>query len=306
MAVEPLLATRAQRAFIVTISIQAIVVLVMVGITFRLVEMQIEFNTPSHINESDIPKTFRGYAKSNVYLGYRHMCRFFSGEVFKHPALAKYDYYWRLDDDSGYFCPVEYDVFKFMQKNSILYGWAIYFFEMPVMSGQTLWETSLEYIEEKKIKVGSRFNDLKSIWGDYHRCHFWNNFEVLDLNFFRSKTYQDYYNYLDKKGGFYYNRWGDALVRTIALHMLLPDDTPIHHFGDIGYIHQDFCQKECDPSQNCIVCEEGVHSRCRWSQRYFRGVETSHVIYLLSSLASFAAIIYFCTRRRNQIPSKLQ
>jgi len=48
MAVEPLLATRAQRAFIVTISIQAIVVLVMVGITFRLVEMQIEFNTPSY------------------------------------------------------------------------------------------------------------------------------------------------------------------------------------------------------------------------------------------------------------------
>ncbi|KAG9226327.1 hypothetical protein CCMSSC00406_0003206 [Pleurotus cornucopiae] len=44
MAVEPLLATRAQRAFILTISIQAIVVLVMVAITFRLVEVEVDFD----------------------------------------------------------------------------------------------------------------------------------------------------------------------------------------------------------------------------------------------------------------------
>ncbi|RDB21566.1 hypothetical protein Hypma_011588 [Hypsizygus marmoreus] len=45
MAVEPFLATRAQRAFIFTISVQAIAVLVMVGITFRMVEAEVEFNT---------------------------------------------------------------------------------------------------------------------------------------------------------------------------------------------------------------------------------------------------------------------
>jgi len=44
MTVEPLLATRAQRAFIGTISIQAVVVLVMVAITFRLVEVEVDFN----------------------------------------------------------------------------------------------------------------------------------------------------------------------------------------------------------------------------------------------------------------------
>ncbi|KAJ7905475.1 hypothetical protein B0H14DRAFT_2660428 [Mycena olivaceomarginata] len=44
MAVEPLLATRAQRAFILTISLQAIVVLTMVGITFRKVEVRVDFN----------------------------------------------------------------------------------------------------------------------------------------------------------------------------------------------------------------------------------------------------------------------
>ncbi|KAF8628361.1 hypothetical protein AX15_003896 [Amanita polypyramis BW_CC] len=43
MAVEPFLASRAQRGFIGTITIQAIVVIVMVAITFRFVEDQVEF-----------------------------------------------------------------------------------------------------------------------------------------------------------------------------------------------------------------------------------------------------------------------
>jgi len=43
MAVESLLATRAQRAFIITLSLQAIVVLVMVAITFRMVEDAVSF-----------------------------------------------------------------------------------------------------------------------------------------------------------------------------------------------------------------------------------------------------------------------
>ncbi|KAK7446376.1 hypothetical protein VKT23_004228 [Stygiomarasmius scandens] len=47
MAVEPLLATRAQRAFIATITIQAIVVLVMVAITFRLVQDKVDFTSNS-------------------------------------------------------------------------------------------------------------------------------------------------------------------------------------------------------------------------------------------------------------------
>lgn len=43
MAVEPLLATRAQRAFMFTISLQAIVVLVVVAVTFRMVEVHVDF-----------------------------------------------------------------------------------------------------------------------------------------------------------------------------------------------------------------------------------------------------------------------
>ncbi|KAL0946917.1 hypothetical protein HGRIS_013078 [Hohenbuehelia grisea] len=44
MAVEPMMATRAQKAFILTICIQAVVVLVMVAITFRLVAVEVDLD----------------------------------------------------------------------------------------------------------------------------------------------------------------------------------------------------------------------------------------------------------------------
>ncbi|EGN92454.1 hypothetical protein SERLA73DRAFT_191102 [Serpula lacrymans var. lacrymans S7.3] len=43
MAVEPLLGTRAQRAFVLTIAVQAIVVIVMVGLTFNRVRQEVVF-----------------------------------------------------------------------------------------------------------------------------------------------------------------------------------------------------------------------------------------------------------------------
>jgi hypothetical protein len=47
MAIEPFMATKAQKAFIATLIIQAIVVLVMVGITFRMVEEHIDTSSTS-------------------------------------------------------------------------------------------------------------------------------------------------------------------------------------------------------------------------------------------------------------------
>lgn len=46
----------------------------------------------------------------------------------------------------------------------------------------------------------------------YNLCHFWSNFEIGDLNFLRSREYMEYFEYLDRTGGFFYERWGDAPV----------------------------------------------------------------------------------------------
>ena len=34
--------------------------------------------------------------------------------------------------------------------------------------------------------------------GGYNLCHFWSNFEIGDLRFFRSEAYQEFFSYLDR------------------------------------------------------------------------------------------------------------
>lgn len=67
----------------------------------------------------------------------------------------------------------------------------------------------------------------------------WSNFEVGDLNWLRSKAYIDYFESLDQDGGFFYERWGDAPVHSIAAGLMLPKEQ-IHFFNDIAYYHVPF------------------------------------------------------------------
>jgi mannosyltransferase len=40
----------------------------------------------------------------------------------------------------------------------------------------------------------------------WNTCHYWSNFEIADLDFFRGEKYQALFQKLEKDGGFYYER----------------------------------------------------------------------------------------------------
>ncbi|KAF2028624.1 glycosyl transferase [Setomelanomma holmii] len=70
----------------------------------------------------------------------------------------------------------------------------------------------------------------------YNMCHFWSNFEIARLDWFRSKEYNDFFDLMDRSGGFWMERWGDAPIHSLAAGALLgPED--IHYFRDFGYRH---------------------------------------------------------------------
>lgn len=71
---------------------------------------------------------------------------------------------------------------------------------------------------------------------EYNLCHFWSNFEIARVDLFKSEIYQNYFNWLEKSGGFYKERWGDAPVHSLAVAMMLNKEE-IHYFRDIGYKH---------------------------------------------------------------------
>ncbi|KAF6072551.1 Glycolipid 2-alpha-mannosyltransferase family protein [Candida albicans] len=58
----------------------------------------------------------------------------------------------------------------------------------------------------------------------------------------------------DKAGGFFYERWGDAPVHSIAAALFLPREK-IHFFEDVGYYHVPFTNcpvdKEVRKARNC-------------------------------------------------------
>ncbi|KAF9436101.1 alpha 1,2-mannosyltransferase 2.4.1 [Entomortierella beljakovae] len=192
---------------------------------------------------------------------YRHMCRYQSGFIQWHELMLQYDYYWRIEPDVKYSCDIDFDPFLYMQDNNKKYAFTISLYEYPeTIHG--LWNTTKGFMaEHPSLLAGNNAMNLISDDGGqtYNNCHFWSNFEIVDTRWMRGDGFQKFFQYLDRSGGFFYERWGDAPVHTIAAALLLPINE-IHFFREIGYYHPAVynCPAEpelqakchCDPENN--------------------------------------------------------
>ncbi|KAJ2552489.1 alpha-1,2-mannosyltransferase ktr1 [Coemansia sp. RSA 1878] len=185
---------------------------------------------------------------------YRLMCRYQSGFVYKHDLLKDLDYYWRIEPDVHYYCDIPYDPFKYMKDNKLIYGYTI----SPVEKAETvetLWETTRKWILENPdyLQDKSFIHWVVNEKSVYTRCHFWSNFEIVDLSFYRSEAYESYFQHLDRAGGFFYERWGDAPVHSMAASILLRKEQ-IHWFEDIGYHHPGYahCPDKPEMAARCV------------------------------------------------------
>lgn len=214
------------------------------------------WSLPDHIEPVKLEECLTDFVKRKVIYGdsmsYRHMCRFNSGFFYRQKIMEPYDWYWRVEPDTHFYCDMTYDPFTMMRQNGKAYGFVISIPEYPETI-PTLWNTSKAFFDQNPEvlapdnaaqfildKSHNRPDDIRiDSDDDYNLCHFWSNFEIANLNFFRSEQYSRYFEHLDKAGGFFYERWGDAPVHTIALAMML-NKSQIHHFSDIGYRHDPY------------------------------------------------------------------
>ncbi len=171
-------------------------------------------------------------------LGYKHMCRFFSGELFKDEALRIYDWYWRLDSDSYIHSKIKYDIFKFLEENGYIYGYIGMILNDSPSVTKGLWTFIKTYIEENNIKP-TFLNEYLNENKEWNRSLYPTNFEISNFNFWRSEKYLKFYNAIDKNGGIFYHRWGDHVIHFLALSIFVKKDK-IYCFKDIDYSHQDF------------------------------------------------------------------
>lgn len=151
-----------------------------------------------------------------------------------------------------------------MEKHHKRYSFVITLREIP-QTIPSLWQTVLEYAATREIELphkltasGTEHNNrllfpyfVDPATGDYNRCHFWSNFEIASLDLWREARYIDFFNYLDKTGNFFYERWGDAPVHSLAAGLFLDTDE-IHYFEDFAYQHDWY--RHCPPKGSKLEC----------------------------------------------------
>lgn len=234
-------------------------------VSFGLVPRE-DWVQPDWIDEGRAQEGRNKLVRQGVIYGgsvsYRNMCRFNSGFFFRHELLTPYKWYWRVEPDVRYYCDLDYDPFLFMEDRDKVYGFTI---AMPEWEPTipSLWSTVKDFIAEhpQYVSPDNSMDFLSDNAGDsYNMCHFWSNFEIADMDFWRSEAYTKFFEYLENTGGFYYERWGDAPVHSIAAALFTRKDQ-IHFFKDIGYKHAEFahCPQgkqwreghcSCDPNDN--------------------------------------------------------
>jgi hypothetical protein len=182
------------------------------------------------------------YSEENPYysrLGYRNMCRFWAISVFQQSFMKNVTMYFRLDTDS-YLINMPTNPFELLKSRKTSYIHAKVYKESSYQV-DGLWETMLRFAvlenihpyglhslandyhehskeELKHMNVKDAANELLN--RGYNLDYFYNNWEFSLVAIWKSDIYQKLSLYIDQSGGIIMRRWGDAPIRTMALHLL--------------------------------------------------------------------------------------
>jgi alpha 1,2-mannosyltransferase len=191
---------------------------------------KINFTIPDYPEEikAQIPEFFKGHWDENAYfsIGYRHMCRYFAGEILKDPFFEKVNYLLRLDCDSYITDKLTFDIFQFVKDKKIKYA----------------------TVGEKENELDYVIIGLKEFLHDFFKKDyklpsinktFDTHFELIDYKWFKDSPYLEFYNTIDDTGRIYTNRWGDAPIKYQGVNYFLDKneiyifDLPYKHGGDL-------------------------------------------------------------------------
>lgn len=186
-------------------------------------------NTPEifpHPNPDQIAMGNLGFS-----IGYRHMCWFFSGGLYKEPIMYSFKYYLRLDTDSYILSPLGYDIFEQMQSVGYKYGYiedAVQKDDPAVIQG--LWNFS-----ERVCTIFRQSLIVKPVHEIPEGQMYYTNFEVGDVEWFQSSAYSSFFKFIETNGGIYTKRWGDAPIKYLGINLFLENK---YKLAIRGFIYQ--------------------------------------------------------------------
>ncbi|KAF9011779.1 nucleotide-diphospho-sugar transferase, partial [Cyathus striatus] len=186
-------------------------------------------------------------------LGYRSMCRYYSGFFWRHPALAPYDWLWRLDTDIEFHCDVPYDPIQRLIESNALYGFIQVnddadWVQPSLASNVSHFMSQNRDLIPRDANHGFVWNDAASVERALRGTAGNDDWTRKCMYCWEGTLYTKFFEYLDKAGGFFYERWGDSPIHSFGLAMSLRKDQAVQ-FHDLGYQHQGWsyeCAQELD------------------------------------------------------------
>ncbi|KAG7819196.1 hypothetical protein KL909_004784 [Ogataea angusta] len=240
------------------------------------------WTVPSRTDARRVKESMKKLAAKGVQLAndieYRNKMRFKAGYFFNTGIMRHYKYYWNLEAGTDFFCNIDYDIFSFMEQNNLVHGFAISLYDNP-HTVESLWPKTLEFVQQHPAYVDNNASftwlteslqnpEHTKIANGYSTCHFSSALEIGDMDFYRTEMYTSYFRHLEDSGGFYYEGWRDAPVRSIAL-TLFGDKNKVWWFRDMGVAQapyhnrplSDKCSNAKDPAGYFGV-NEVRHENC--------------------------------------------
>lgn len=164
-------------------------------------------------------------------IGYRMMCRFFAGEIFKILKNLNYEYMMRLDTDSSFYEKVNYNLFDKLKNKNAFYGFVSVHNDAIEFSNDLLIYVN-QYAQNKQTNL-----NFYKVINNQSNLVYYNNFEILKLSEFTCENYLFFYDFLDSKNGFLKYRWGDHAVRFLYTNLFMAQDK-ILYYENLPYFHQ--------------------------------------------------------------------
>ena len=215
-------------------------------LAFERIHFSNSTNRPRSIHRKLSPKYF-------------DMIRFFTLMLPNHPLLTLFSYYWRLDAHSFIFAPKPIkDPFEIMLRQQIQYAFIMVNEEgSPYVNG--LWSFFHDFLNQQCLKPSVALRQTQTtFYGGYSLAIIFNNFAIANVSLFRDHVLmRAWLDKVDRSGGIYRYRWGDAPIHTLAITQFISREH-IVRLRYFGYMHrheyacasgmkQDLCKQQVKP-----------------------------------------------------------
>ncbi|KAG7703149.1 hypothetical protein KL914_004930 [Ogataea haglerorum] len=220
------------------------------------------YGVPESIDEEKLHQALRQPASASPcskFLQYKLKNRFQTYGFQFLPIMRHYRYYCNVEVGSQLACDVEDDFFRHMHTNQLVYGFA----SAPVEFRRLTKSLVPAFEEFLGLLPYNQTDVLPFVYEkEYTHCNFDSNFEVVDLEFFRSRDYERLFHYLDNTNGFFLDRWTDYNVKTLAVALFVPASKIfwLPNTGVSGLLNRNTCPLDknvrvrnrcaCDPARD--------------------------------------------------------